>query len=166
MVPVYKNPDPCAFPSLSPTSNLNYDKLPTQPSPRTPTPSPSRHDPATASSSMLAVAIGSWLRSRRSRYLFLLLCSPLLLPLLCACFPFLCAAEVFIRFWRRRKRQDEERLRRCEEGCCGCEFEDEREVGLLQRYLEDQLMLVGSMYDCDVGDDADDHGDYTVPLLS
>ncbi|XP_044511785.1 uncharacterized protein LOC123229857 [Mangifera indica] len=138
-------------------------KLKIQPSPSPETPSPSCHDPASACSSMLAAAIGSWFRSRRSRCLFLLLCSPLLLPLLCACLPFLCAAEVFIRFWRRRKHQDEERLKRCEEGHCGCEFEDEREVGLLHRYLEDQLMLIGSVYDCDIGDD---HVDYTVPLLS
>lgn len=25
---------------------------------------------------------------------------------------------------------------------------EEREVGLLQRYLEDQILLVGSVYDC------------------
>ncbi|XP_044476073.1 uncharacterized protein LOC123203692 [Mangifera indica] len=140
-------------------------KLSIQLAPRTPTPSASRHEPTSASSSMLPTAIGSWLHSRRSRYLFLILCSPLFLPLLCACFPFLCAAEVFIRICRRRKHQDEERLRRCEEGCCGCEFEDDRDVGLLQGYLEDQLMLVESVYGCDVDND-DDDGDRTVPFLS
>ncbi|GKV09134.1 hypothetical protein SLEP1_g20680 [Rubroshorea leprosula] len=110
---------------------------------------------------------------RRSRYLFLLLCSPILLPLLCATFPLLCAAEFcfWICRWRRRRkaaarqwREEEERLRGCEEGC-GCNNEgEEREVGLLHRYLEDQLMLVGSVYDC--GDDRDSDGlDYKVPLL-
>lgn len=62
---------------------------------------------------------------------------------------------------------EDESLRRCEEGCCGCEQQDDgREVGLLQRYLEDQLMLVGSVYDC-ADDDYhhQDQDDCRVPLL-
>ncbi|XP_022772406.1 uncharacterized protein LOC111315055 [Durio zibethinus] len=126
----------------------------------------------------LILTIGSWLRTRRSRCFFLLLCSPVLLPLLCATFPLLCIAEVCVRIFRRRRsrkasmvaQEEENRLRRCEEGCC-C-GEEEREVGLLQRYLEDQLALVGSVYKC--GDDFDvlDHQhddldlDCKAPLLS
>ncbi|XP_062098737.1 uncharacterized protein LOC133804610 [Humulus lupulus] len=116
-----------------------------------------------ASVSAAATSISSWLRSRRIRYLFLLLCSPVLLPFLCATFPFLCAAELCLRICRRRSRnrrkiadelEEDDRLRRCEEGCCGGHGPDEGGgVGLLQRYLEDQLLLVGSMYDC--GDDGE-----------
>ncbi|KAK9271295.1 hypothetical protein L1049_026885 [Liquidambar formosana] len=108
----------------------------------------------------------SWLRARRSRrYLFLALCSPILLPFLCATFPLLCVAELCLRFCCRRKSpseaQDDDasaRLRRCEEGGGGGgEAEREGEVSILQRYLEDQLLLVGSVYEC--GDDEDDDGD-------
>ncbi|KAF4366286.1 hypothetical protein G4B88_030464 [Cannabis sativa] len=115
-----------------------------------------------ASVSAAATSISSWLHSRRIRYLFLLLCSPILLPFLCASFPFLCAAELCLRICSRRRNrrkiadelEEDDRLRRCEEGCCGGYGPGEGEgVGLLQRYLEDQLVLVGSMYDC--GDDGE-----------
>ena len=104
----------------------------------------------------VSAAASSWLRNRRIRYLFLLLCSPLLLVLLCAALPFLCAAELCLRrrLWRKLLGDSAldgagDRLRRCEEGCCGCgEDDEEEEKGLLHRYLEDQLLLVGSMYDC------------------
>lgn len=46
--------------------------------------------------------------------------------------------------------REEEGLRRCEEGCCGNSRDD---VGLLQRYLEDQIRLVGSVYGCGNEDD-------------
>ncbi|XWS21938.1 hypothetical protein CRYUN_Cryun30bG0099600 [Craigia yunnanensis] len=111
-------------------------------------------------SARLMLTIGSWLRTRCSRYFFLLLCAPLLLPFLCASFPLFCIAEVCVRIFRRRRsgetmqEEEENRLRRCEEGCC-CGEGEEREVGLLQRYLEDQLALVGSVYEC--GDNFDDH---------
>lgn len=120
----------------------------------------------------------SWLRTRWSRCLFLILCSPILLPLLCASFPLLCAVELCIRTCRRGRRKkdgdDEERLRRCEEGFCDCDrsVDEEKEVGLLQRYLEDQLRLVGSVYEC--GDEFDSqeeevtvlNQDFNTPLLS
>nr|BAJ53253.1 JHL25P11.1 [Jatropha curcas] len=103
----------------------------------------------------IMVASASWLRTRRSRCLFLILCSPILLPFLCAIFPLLCAVELCIRICRRGQRMkegedEEERLRRCEEGYCNCDrlVGEGKEVGLLQRYLEDQLLLVGSMYEC------------------
>lgn len=95
------------------------------------------------------IALTSWLRTSRSRFIFLLLCSPILLPFLCATFPLLCAVEICIRLCRRchpRKDDHESRLCRCEEG--STEVLEEREVGLLQRYLEDQILLVGSVYDC------------------
>lgn len=138
---------------------------------------------------MLATAASSsstWLRARPIRYLVLFLCSPILLPFLCAVFPLLCAAELCLRLCRRRRgkisdgsEENDERLRRCEEGNCGGRDTTERgggeEIGimLLQRYLEDQLLLVGSMYDC--GDDGeleedfgfgDDDSRATVPLLN
>ncbi|KAK7401271.1 hypothetical protein VNO78_12625 [Psophocarpus tetragonolobus] len=109
-----------------------------------------RHAPSQPPPCMVthaAAAASSWLRRRRIRYLLLALCSPLLLLVLCAALPFLCAAELFLR---RKLRRSADRLRRCEEGLA----EEEREPqgkGLLHRYLEDQLFLVGSMYDC--GDD-------------
>lgn len=68
-------------------------------------------------------------------------------------------------------REEEERLRSCEEGR-SCDREEEREIGLLQRYLDDQLRLVGSVYDCGDEDDDDDDDrdldglDYRVSLLS
>ncbi|CAK7344817.1 unnamed protein product [Dovyalis caffra] len=126
----------------------------------------------------LMLATGTWLRTRRSRCVFLLLFSPILLPFLCASLPLLCAAELCIRLChggRRKKDEDGgDRLRRCEEGFCdcGCVEEEGKEIGLLQRYLEDQLRLVGSMYECgdEFDDDQDgqnDHHDYNVdtPLL-
>ncbi|GMI83329.1 hypothetical protein HRI_002002200 [Hibiscus trionum] len=118
----------------------------------------------------------SWLRTRRRRCLILLLCSPLLIPFLCATFPLLCLAEVCLRICRRSSSgklaaaqgDEENRIRRCEEGCCG--DGEGREAGLLQRYLEDQLALVGSVYDCGVDLDDRDHQDLDLdcksPLLS
>ncbi|WCJ44220.1 hypothetical protein M5689_024900 [Euphorbia peplus] len=108
----------------------------------------------------------SWLHTRRRRCLFLLLCSPLLLPFLCASFPLLCAIELCIRICRRNRRSkdgdDEDRFRRCEEGFCNC---DPEEVGLLHRYLEDQLILVKSMYECGDDDDHDHHHEHITPYL-
>ncbi|XP_050209227.1 uncharacterized protein LOC126659937 [Mercurialis annua] len=125
----------------------------------------------TASLQQIILAAASWLRMRRSRCIFLLVCSPILLPFVCFTFPILCAVEFCIRICRRnirrrRRRKDEsgDWIRRCEEGLCDCddgdlEEEEEEEVGLLQRYLDDQLRLVGSVavvYDC-ADFDNDDH---------
>ncbi|TKY49612.1 hypothetical protein E2542_SST27046 [Spatholobus suberectus] len=111
-----------------------------------------RHDPPSGMVTHAAAAASSWLRHRRIRYLFLLFCSPLLLVLLCTALPFLCAAELCLRrrLWRKllRAKDADDRLQRCEEGY---PEEGEEEKGLLHRYLEDQLLLVGSMYEC--GDD-------------
>ncbi|XP_020106478.1 uncharacterized protein LOC109722759 [Ananas comosus] len=78
-------------------------------------------------------------------------CSPVLLPLLCLCLPFLCVAAACLRVGRPAAAAEESGgggggafLGRCEEG------EGEEEEGrLLQRYLEDQLGLVGALWDCD-----------------
>jgi len=100
----------------------------------------------------------SWLRNRRIRFIFLLLCSPLLFIFLFIAFPFLCITEICLRrrLWRKFLRgfsgdDSADRLRRCEEGCCYDEEEEEK--GLLHRYLEDQLFLVRSMYECGGDDD-------------
>ncbi|CAJ2639112.1 unnamed protein product [Trifolium pratense] len=106
----------------------------------------------------------SWFRHRRIRYLFLLLCSPLLLVFLFISFPFLCITEFCLRrqLWRKfinKFSGDDsgDRLRRCEEGCCYDDNEEEK--GLLHRYLEDQLFLVGSMYDCGNEDEEEEEED-------
>ncbi|KAI4333102.1 hypothetical protein L6164_017950 [Bauhinia variegata] len=124
---------------------------------------PYRHDPhhrhpAITPPFMVTVvaATSSWLRNRRIRYLFLILCSPILLLLLCAALPFICVAELCLRrrIWRKLVwgLGDDDRWQRCEEGNCRCG--ESEGVGLLQRYLEDQLLLVGSVYEC--GDEEDD----------
>ncbi|KAF8025513.1 hypothetical protein BT93_F2368 [Corymbia citriodora subsp. variegata] len=134
-----------------------------------------RRRPPASPTARAMLAVAAWVRARHwsRRCLLLALCSPLLVPLLCATFPLLCAAELCLRLCCRKRRsgdegcgggegeeeqEDEEaaeRLRRCEEGRCGG---GESEVGLLlQRYLEDQLRLVGSVYEC--GDDGDGVGD-------
>ncbi|XP_065882024.1 uncharacterized protein [Euphorbia lathyris] len=172
---MYKNPPSHASPLLS-----------NPPLPLPPNPLFTGHDsnqipPSTSSPSAMfspfrriTLAASSWLHTRRSRCLFLLLCSPLLLPFLCASFPLLCAAELCIRICRRSRRskegEEEDRFRRCEEGFCNCdpaaaeeEDDEEKEVGLLQRYLEDQLSLVGSMYEC--GDEFDSEYEQNTPNL-
>lgn len=109
----------------------------------------------------LMLAAASWFRPRRrrSRFVLLILCSPFLIPFLCAAFPFLCAVELCLRICGKRRSpsdtcDEDARLRACEEGCsCGGGEGEGSEVGLLQRYLEDQLRLVGSVYEC--GDECD-----------
>ncbi|XP_038683691.1 uncharacterized protein LOC119984018 [Tripterygium wilfordii] len=155
-----KTPRSCGFESANPKTSSPPPHLPSRnEAGRTNHHNYSTNPPSMferARQIMLIGASSCRLRTPWSRILFLLLCSPLLLPFLCATFPILCAAEVCIRLCRRRRKEfqkeEAEPLRRCEEGLCG--DQEEEEVGLLQRYLEDQLMLVGSMYDC--GDEFDD----------
>ncbi|KAL2503427.1 hypothetical protein Adt_19048 [Abeliophyllum distichum] len=98
----------------------------------------------------------SWLNRRRSRYLFLILCFPFLLPLLCATCPFLCAAEIFFRVCRRRRRPP--KTEECGQNRTYGVVKGGDEVGLLHRYLEDQLLLVtGSAYES--GGDDENHED-------
>ncbi|KAL0326377.1 UNVERIFIED_CONTAM: hypothetical protein Sradi_5207000 [Sesamum radiatum] len=103
--------------------------------------------------SAIARMLTSWLNRSRRRYLFLIVCSPFLLPLFCASCPFICAVEVCYLMCRKRQKADagggELRSHPGEEG---------DEVGLLHRYLEDQLLLVvGSVYEC--GDDDENVGE-------
>ncbi|CAA7057821.1 unnamed protein product [Microthlaspi erraticum] len=128
---------------------------------------------------MLTVA--SFLPTRWSRFLFFLLCSPILLPLLCLSIPLLCAVEIFSRLRCRILKhlpssavtevlsvdEDDLGLRRCEEGCGEFVIEVD-EIGgssLLHRYLEDQLVLARSIYDCGEVDGDHDHDPIRVPLL-
>lgn len=91
-------------------------------------------------SAAAARMLTSWLNRRRRRYLLLILCSPFLVPLLCAMCPIICAVELCFLMARRRRRKavDGGGDRRSRSG------DGNVEVGLLQRYLEDQLMLVAA----------------------
>ncbi|GMH22402.1 hypothetical protein Nepgr_024245 [Nepenthes gracilis] len=123
------------------------------------------------------IQTSSWLRTRRARILFLCLCSPVIFPFLCLFVPLFCFAHLCLCLCLRGrgccKRTLEfcgedvhgGRLRRCEEGRQGIggnreeEAEEEEEMALLllQRYLEDQMDIVGSaVYDCGDGNDFDD----------
>jgi len=126
-----------------------------------------------SSSPLFSLTPFSWLfLNRRRRILFLTLCSPVLLPLLCLSLPLLCLAHLYICLCRRGRSRDNcaaaGRLRRCEEGRKEEEEEEEEtEIGwmLLHRYLEDQLGLVGSVvavYDCSRDEEAiiDDFTDH------
>ncbi|XAR57477.1 hypothetical protein NMG60_11025635 [Bertholletia excelsa] len=105
------------------------------------------HDPTATTTSLVMVLI-SWLSRRRSRLVFLVLCFPLLLPLLCATFPLLCVAEICLRLCRRsRSRRRQRKSSATAEDQVNVNEGDQ--VRLLQRYLEDQLLLVvGPVYDC------------------
>ncbi|KAJ8769938.1 hypothetical protein K2173_009020 [Erythroxylum novogranatense] len=102
-----------------------------------------------------------WMCMRRSPCIFLLICSPILLP-------FICAVELCVRLFGHRKKdgqdveEEEERLRLCEEGLWSSDrttVDEGEEVGaLLQRYLDDQLTLAGTIYEC--GDDDDDEEEF------
>ncbi|KAI3464338.1 hypothetical protein Pfo_021001 [Paulownia fortunei] len=95
----------------------------------------------------------SWVDRRRRRYLFLILCSPFLLPLFFATCPFICAVEICFLMCRKRRKA----AAGGGDGRSGS-GEGGDEVGLLQRYLEDQLFLVvGSVYEC--GDDDENVGE-------
>ncbi|KAL6512114.1 hypothetical protein OROGR_021711 [Orobanche gracilis] len=101
--------------------------------------------------SFLAVArvFASWLNRRRRRYLFLILCSPILIPLIFATCPFICAFEVWFFVCRKGRRLADGVGW---DGRSGSEDGGD-EVGLLQRYLEDQLLLVvGSVDECGCGE--------------
>ncbi|CAK9326083.1 unnamed protein product [Citrullus colocynthis] len=127
---------------------------------------------------MLAAA-SSWLHSSRSRsrsrFLFLLVCSPLFIPIFCATFPFIFAIDLCIRLARHRRRiylrdsPEIERLQECEEGGCRPPLPEQiggdsgEEIGLLQRYLDDQLLLVRSVYECA---DCSDHLNGNPPFCN
>ncbi|KAL1196068.1 hypothetical protein V5N11_030128 [Cardamine amara subsp. amara] len=124
------------------------------------------------------LTIASCFPTRWSRYVFFLLCSPLLLPLLCFSIPLLCAVEIFSRILKSTPSfpveevlaavddEDDLLLRRCEEGFGVMDDEIEESV-LLQRYLDDQLILAISICKDKSEDDGDHDRDLIrVPLLS
>ncbi|GFP81385.1 hypothetical protein PHJA_000281800 [Phtheirospermum japonicum] len=114
--------------------------------------------------SAVARMFASWLNRRRRRYLLLIICSPVLIPLIFATCPFICAAEIWWFLCRKRRR-----WAGAGAGDCRTRAGDGGgdEVGLMQRYLEDQLMLVvGSVYECGDGDgDMEDHDGVDVEYL-
>ncbi|KAI3925331.1 hypothetical protein MKX01_026082 [Papaver californicum] len=87
----------------------------------------------------------SWWRRKRRRLIFLILCSPFLIPILCFIFPWLCIIHLCYKRFKYTKIDENE--------------ENQEEGRLLQRYLEDQLDLVvrSLYYDCvNAADDVDE----------
>ncbi|KAK1420008.1 hypothetical protein QVD17_29507 [Tagetes erecta] len=113
----------------------------------------------------MTLILKSWLNGHWLRYLILLMCSPLLIPIVFVISPFLCAAEVCFCFCRRRRRlKPSLPLPPPVVASHGDEGEVNPKVSLLDRYLNDQLELalelldecggdLGYRYDCI--DDAD-----------
>ncbi|XP_055815114.1 uncharacterized protein LOC129884865 [Solanum dulcamara] len=132
---------------------------------------PIRHEnrPTLETSSPISLSmmiLTSWLSRRRfRRYFCLFLCSPLLVPLFCATCPIICAAEICYRIcycrrgrslWKSAEGFDGsgDGQRRCEraEGS----IDGSQETMMLQRYLDDQLLLViESVYNCGDEDEED-----------
>lgn len=143
----------------------SHNLLPLRHENRSPTQTPS---PISLSTMILT----SWLSRRSFRhYCCLFLCSPFLLPLLCATCPIICAAEICYRLCYRRSRWklaegiDDgggDGRRWCEGG--EGSIDGSEETMLLQRYLDDQLLLViESMYNC--GDEEEEVTDSRTLLL-
>lgn len=125
--------------------------LQTKPPNQTSLLTPHNQNDAVWSIAAAARVLMSWLNRRRLRYLLLILCSPFLIPLFFVTFPFICAVEIFLFVGRRR--------RKAADGRCDERSGSGDEGGLLQRYLEDQLVLVlGSVYDCGDGDENEEDG--------
>ncbi|KAL4574086.1 hypothetical protein LXL04_020909 [Taraxacum kok-saghyz] len=110
------------------------------------------HNPTAA----MALRLQSWLSGHRLRYLILVLCSPLLIPFMCAMFPFLCAAEVFVRVCGRRRSKPASPQyppptppvrRRVNDVQSGSQVKSD--FNLLNRYLDDQLELaIEILHEC------------------
>ncbi|KAL1542817.1 hypothetical protein AAHA92_19857 [Salvia divinorum] len=92
--------------------------------------------PNCVSFSAAAAMLTSWLDRRRRRYLLLILCSPFLVPLLCATCPVICAVQLCFLISRRRRKAA------ASAGRGGSGDGGGYRAGLLQRYLDEQLMLV------------------------
>ncbi|XP_068658226.1 uncharacterized protein [Aristolochia californica] len=88
---------------------------------------------------------------RRRKLILLAVCSPFLLPLFCLVCPLISLAALFLRLTPKARRH----RRRYQDGeaATGTTFDR----WILQQYLEDQLSLVRSVYDC--GDECDDDDD-------
>ncbi|XP_051124208.1 uncharacterized protein LOC127246725 [Andrographis paniculata] len=107
-------------------------------SPLQPHPPPARleeEDGPVCSNCICFSAIAGMLNRRRIGFLCLILCTPFLLPLFFATCPLICAVEVCCFLCRKRRKGAKGQGRgRVEAG--------KGRGGLLQRYLEDQLLLV------------------------
>ncbi|KAL8224578.1 hypothetical protein R6Q57_020053 [Mikania cordata] len=121
----------------------------------------------------MTLFLKSWLTGHWFRYLILLMCSPLLIPIVCVIFPFLCAAEVCICLCRHRRRclkpsssQPAPVMPRHRE-----DVQVKPKVSLLDRYLDDQLELaLEILHECggDLGyryDNTDDFGSNRIISL-
>ncbi|KAJ0493445.1 hypothetical protein HanIR_Chr12g0586221 [Helianthus annuus] len=111
----------------------------------------------------MTLILKSWLSGHWFRYLILVMCSPLLIPLVCVFSPFICVAEVCFCFCRRRRLKSDglqpppvvpTPVPRQQE-----DVKAKEKVSLLDRYLDDQLELaleildecsgdLGFRYDC------------------
>ncbi|KAI3698885.1 hypothetical protein L2E82_42781 [Cichorium intybus] len=109
------------------------------------------HNPTVA----MALVLTSWLSGRRLRYLILALCLPLLIPIACASFPVLCAAEICFRFRLRSRKRCRLKSGRPEDVEGGGQVVVVVEVNLLERYLDDQLGLALEIA-CEYDDETDD----------
>ncbi|KAJ8641628.1 hypothetical protein MRB53_018322 [Persea americana] len=99
---------------------------------------------------------GWWRGGGRKRKLILLaLFSPLLLPLICVSCPLICIAIFCLRFQPTPTPTRHQPPRCCEESAVAGPFET---GGLLQRYLQDQLDLVRSIYNCEDSSENDGGG--------
>ncbi|KAL8196529.1 hypothetical protein R6Q57_024824 [Mikania cordata] len=93
----------------------------------------------------MTLILKSWFYGHWLWYLILLLCSPLLIPVVCAISPFLCATKVCFCLCRRRRSKSSysqpppvmSRHREDVEG--GGQVKPK--MSLLDRYLDDQLEL-------------------------
>nr|XP_043613681.1 uncharacterized protein LOC122585621 [Erigeron canadensis] len=97
----------------------------------------------------MALILKSWLNGNRFRYLILILCSPIIIPIVCAIFPFICAAEVCFRICRRRRLKSEPAAEVVAAAPPQRRKEDvnNKEMSLLDRYLDDQLELAIEILD-------------------
>ncbi|MCL7033617.1 hypothetical protein MKW94_006164 [Papaver nudicaule] len=113
---------------------------------------------------MLMIMRMSWWRRKRRRLVFLILCSPFLIPLLCFTFPWLCVIHLCCKRFNYTKIDHEngtiQEINPTSIPINDDEGEESQGEGrLLQRYLEDQLdLVVRSLYhDCVNGGDDGEH---------
>lgn len=109
------------------------------------------HNPTMA----MALLLTSWLNGRRLRYLILALCLPLLIPIVFAIFPFLCAVEICFRFCRRGRKRCRLKSGPPLDAEGGGQVVVVVELNLLERYLDDQLGLALEIA-CECDDETDD----------
>ncbi|KAI3879585.1 hypothetical protein MKX03_011746 [Papaver bracteatum] len=117
---------------------------------------------------MMMIMRMSWWRRKRTRLVFLILCSPFLIPILCFTFPWLCIIHLCCKRFKYTKIDENGLIQEIDPTSIPVvdeeEEENQGEGRLLQRYLEDQLDLVvrSLYYDCVNGAPADDEEDDDV----